>query len=146
MANYATKPSNAEYLRKRREADREGHNTSRREWYHANLDKAREIRRKWYHRNRHKLRAAWVKKDAIRRGAAGKHTQEDINRILDAQKHKCAVCRKSIKRGYHIDHIKPLALGGDNFPRNLQVLCPPCNHSKGKKDPNAFMRERGYLL
>lgn len=30
-----------------------------------------------------------------------------------------------------IDHIVPKADGGTNDPRNLQLLCAPCNATKG---------------
>lgn len=34
-----------------------------------------------------------------------------------------------------IDHIYPVARGGDNALDNLQVLCSPCNRSKGSSVP-----------
>jgi hypothetical protein len=32
--------------------------------------------------------------------------------------------------GLHIDHIRPVSLGGSNDPSNLQLLCARCNLSK----------------
>ena len=34
---------------------------------------------------------------------------------------------------FEIDHIIPVALGGDNKPDNLWLLCRNCNRSKGIK-------------
>jgi len=34
---------------------------------------------------------------------------------------------------FHIDHIHPVVLGGDNSPDNLALACAPCNLSKGAK-------------
>ena len=34
----------------------------------------------------------------------------------------------------HIDHIVPLAAGGDNEPDNLQALCKPCHFTKTKEE------------
>ena len=31
---------------------------------------------------------------------------------------------------YHMDHIVPLDLYGNNDPTNLQLLCPACNLTK----------------
>lgn len=36
---------------------------------------------------------------------------------------------------FHIDHLKPRALGGSNHVRNLVVACAPCNEARGKKPP-----------
>jgi 5-methylcytosine-specific restriction endonuclease McrA len=130
----------------RRAANRDRHNALRREWYYKNLDKARELRRRWAEKNKEKCRASWANRDARRKRAEGKHTTADIQRILKAQKCKCAVCRKSVRNEYHIDHIQPLSRGGTNWPRNLQILCPQCNHSKGPKNPETFMRQLGFLL
>jgi len=35
--------------------------------------------------------------------------------------------------GLEFDHIVPLAAGGPNVADNLQLLCRPCNRSKGAK-------------
>ena len=34
---------------------------------------------------------------------------------------------------HHVDHIKPIALGGDHHPDNLQILTARENLSKGSK-------------
>jgi 5-methylcytosine-specific restriction endonuclease McrA len=83
---------------------------------------------------------------ARKRAAPGKHTAADIKRLLLLQKSKCSCCRKSITKGYHVDHIVPLARGGSNDPYNLQLLCPTCNLKKRAKDPVEFMQSRGMLL
>jgi 5-methylcytosine-specific restriction endonuclease McrA len=70
-----------------------------------------------------------------------------VHRIGSAQRWRCAVCRCDLKKsGNHMDHIMPLAKGGQHAPQNIQLLCPPCNVRKSAKDPIAFMQERGFLL
>lgn len=85
---------------------------------------------------------------AKRRGAAGRHTAEDIRNILGKQKYKCAECKASVrlKAKRQVDHIIPIARGGTNWPSNLQILCAPCNMSKGAKHPIDFARSKGRLL
>ena len=66
-------------------------------------------------------------------------------RLLVLQRGKCAACAEKMAT-YHRDHIVPLALGGLNVDTNIQLLCPPCNMSKGAKPPVEFMQSRGFLL
>ena len=69
-----------------------------------------------------------------------------IPAIGTAQKWRCAICHAGIRRSYEVDHIKPIAKGGKHEPRNLQLLCGPCNRRKSAKDPITHMRELGRLL
>lgn len=80
------------------------------------------------------------------RGAEGAHTAEDIKRIHAAQNYKCAECRAPTKKQKHVDHVMPLALGGSNWPENLQILCPLCNDIKGAKHPLDFAKQKGRLV
>lgn len=69
-----------------------------------------------------------------------------VRRIGDAQRWRCAICRASVKKAYHIDHIMPLKLNGAHEPCNIQILCPTCNVRKSAKHPIKYMQERGFLL
>lgn len=84
------------------------------------------------------------------RAANGKHTNADVMVIFSAQKGLCANCQaKLLKSGagkFHADHIMPLALGGSNWPENIQCLCPACNLRKQAKDPIIWAKENGRLL
>jgi 5-methylcytosine-specific restriction endonuclease McrA len=82
---------------------------------------------------------------AKRRGI-GRLPRGTVKRIGEAQRWKCAVCRCDIHDGYHMDHIMPLARGGEHAPNNLQLLCGPCNLRKSAKHPVDFMQSRGFLL
>jgi len=72
-------------------------------------------------------------KRAKRRGAEGKHSAEDIARIWNEQEGLCAICGMPLDGTEHVDHIIPLSRGGSNWPDNIQLLCPPCNMTKGAK-------------
>lgn len=102
--------------------------------------------REWGRENPEAQRANQNNRRSREMNAEGSHTKEDIRRIHTAQGGKCACCRDSLKNGKHLDHITPLILGGTNWPRNLQLLCPPCNLRKSAKDPIVFYQERGFLL
>lgn len=66
-------------------------------------------------------------------------------RIVYLQAGRCACCRKRLA-DFHVDHIVPLARGGTNDRRNMQVLCPSCNLDKGANDPIEFAQRQGRLL
>lgn len=58
--------------------------------------------------------------------------------VFDRDGGSCCVCQKDLdKEGYnsfHVDHIVPLAKGGEPYCLdNLQLLCPTCNLKKGDK-------------
>lgn len=69
-----------------------------------------------------------------------------IAKIKKMQRGKCAYCKTSVAKTFHVDHIKPLTLGGEHKPRNIQILCPPCNLSKSARDPIVHMQSLGRLL
>ena len=117
-------------------------------WIAANQERNAEICRaatqRWRDRNPDKATAGSRRRAEMVRRAEGTFTQADIKRITIAQKGKCAICRR--KKELTIDHIKPLSKGGTNWPRNIQMLCRPCNSSKQAADPIEYMQKRGALL
>lgn len=63
--------------------------------------------------------------------------------LLEKFNKKCNCCEKSITNNqFQIDHIKPLAAGGDNSDENLQVLCKDCHYEKTKEehDNNQYVK------
>lgn len=45
---------------------------------------------------------------------------------------RCHICHRLVPRSdFHLDHLVPLAHGGDHAPRNLAVAHPLCNHKRG---------------
>jgi hypothetical protein len=46
----------------------------------------------------------------------------------------CMICGNETHGKYHIDHVHPIAAGGDEWDLdNLQLTCPECNLKKGSK-------------
>jgi 5-methylcytosine-specific restriction endonuclease McrA len=45
---------------------------------------------------------------------------------------RCWMCGKPAD---HMDHVKPLAAGGSNWPSNQRPACWPCNFRKGARWP-----------
>ena len=62
-------------------------------------------------------------------------------RILKRDNHTCAFCNKS--KELHVDHIIPIAIGGELFKMsNLQVLCKDCHKIKTKSDIKKIVAKR----
>lgn len=115
-------------------------------WARLNIEAVRKYKAQWNRDNPEAVKASRQNRRARIKSAEGTHTGADIHQLQVVQKMKCACCRVSLKdSGYHIDHIQPLASGGGNDRANLQLLCPPCNLSKGARDPVAFMQSKGFL-
>lgn len=76
--------------------------------------------------------------------ADGAYTHEDLWRIYNKQNGCCAACKK--EKRLTIDHIVPVADGGSNLSKNIQLLCRSCNSRKNRKDAVAFMQSMGALL
>lgn len=67
---------------------------------------------------------------ARERGASGTITAEEWKDLLDRYDYKCLCCGKTgIK--LTLDHIMPLAMGGNHTIDNAQCLCSSCNSKKG---------------
>lgn len=113
----------------------------------ANQKKYNENQRLDYALNPEKYRTVERRRRAQKHGSNGTHTAADLSEILAAQGNRCAYCRANLKRvKKHVDHIKPLALGGSNGRENLQYLCAPCNQSKSAKDPVDYAKSIGLLI
>lgn len=135
-----------------------------RDYYLKNCEQKKQYAKKWHKENPRDKETARIyankynkaypdKAAAIRanrrariKGAVGQHTASEINNLYIKQQGKCTVCRTPLGKKFHRDHIMPLALGGDNWITNIQLLCQNCNLTKHTKHPIDFMQERGFLL
>jgi len=113
-----------------------------------NKDKISVRNRAWKKNNpeSRRLTAARRRLRESNSGGVERPTAGYIKNLFILQKGLCACCRESIAVEYHIDHVIPLAMGGEHSTRNLQLLCPSCNLSKHAQHPVDFMQSRGYLL
>lgn len=136
----------SEYLRKRHAANpipgREGAKRRRM----ANPEKYRKSSMKWYYANPEKASAIRGKRRARIKGCKEHYSADDVLSLLKIQKYQCVNCKASLRERYHVDHILPIAKGGENGRSNIQCLCPQCNHRKHAKDPIQWARENGRLL
>jgi len=72
-------------------------------------------------------------------------SRPDDGTILELEKLRpigteCFYCGKFVKgSSFHIEHMMPLSMGGDNTKTNLTVSCPQCNHRKNTKTAEEFL-------
>lgn len=127
-------------------ANKERYAANNKAWLEANKERKSATNKAWYKANPERIATKERNRRSRQRNAPGQHTVMDISDLFKLQKSKCAVCNKSIKKGYHVDHVVALVNGGSNDKCNLQLLCAKCNLSKSDKDPIEFMQQIGFLL
>ena len=96
----------------------------------------------WNKNNRDKtkkhVKRSYDKRRAVKSGGKGFYvSQKEIDRLYASA---CAFCGSTSK--ICIDHIFPIAKGGNHSIGNLQPLCKPCNSRK--KD--MFVSEYKYFV
>jgi CRISPR/Cas system Type II protein with McrA/HNH and RuvC-like nuclease domain len=114
----------------------EQHRESAKDWYHQNTERGKARVAAWILANPERHREHSRNAKAKRKKAEGSHTAADIAALFAEQNGLClcgVVLETNGKDRYHVDHIIPLSRGGTNYPDNLQLLCRPCNRSKGTK-------------
>lgn len=99
----------------------------------ANPEKHRERLKKWSKANPGAIRAIQHVRRARKRGAEGKYVIADLHGLLEQQGLSCRCGISFLAVDPTIDHKTPLSRGGSNWPNNIQLLCLPCNMSKGNK-------------
>lgn len=116
-------------------------NASLRKWKSKpeNIERVREYARRDQakHRKKHPINGRIDASNlrARRQGIEGKITIREISELLVKQENRCAGCAEDLQPNWNIDHIMPLRLKGVNKIENVQILCDPCNKSKGSLHP-----------
>ena len=83
------------------------------------------------------LRREEQRVEFLKRGVSGQEDSFRRDRIPEQVRHevwrrdegKCARCGS--RSSLEFDHIVPVAMGGSNTARNIELLCQDCNRSKG---------------
>lgn len=143
--------------------------------YRRNVATYKSARQRWYERNkgaaiaqmaqydrehpevRRRARKAWKARNpervretgrvrGLRVRLSGRLSKGLIQRLHRLQQGKCPCCGKPLGNRYHLDHVVPLALGGEHADHNMQLLRDLCNLQKSRKHPVDFMQSRGFLL
>lgn len=138
----------AERVKERRRKNPEPFSQAFSKYYYKNLEKMRERTRQDRIKNPDKHRSVARNRYALKKyGCNGRHYADEIKKLLLQQNYKCVNCKCCLKTNvYNADHIMPLALGGENTIRNIQMLCKRCNQKKNKKHPIDWALQNGRLV
>lgn len=113
----------------------------------ANPNYAKVSIQKWALKNPEARRVYTSRRRKLEKSSTDHYRLADVRKLLILQKNKCASCLCVLAaNSYHVDHVMPLFLGGDNSKRNIQILCPKCNLRKAAKHPIDWAAENGRLL
>jgi 5-methylcytosine-specific restriction endonuclease McrA len=108
-----------------------------RQWLRDNPERARENARRWNAKNPTKVREIVRKRTATRRareaGAFVEHVDGAV--LWERDGGVCGICSTVISDSFEtarfqVDHIVPLARGGEHSYANTQVAHPECNRRK----------------
>jgi 5-methylcytosine-specific restriction endonuclease McrA len=74
----------------------------------------------------------WHRSEKLK-AAGGKHTSEEIERILEIQSGRCIYCNKNFtdERRPTKDHLLSITHGGSSWALNIIMACRSCNSSRG---------------
>lgn len=140
-----------QYVKDWVEANRDRHKKTKHEYYLKN--KSRYYDKAKYHN--HTRRALLSKGPKLTRDVV---VELEIYNLSNFKQNSftCEYCLAIIESSYHLDHIVPVVLGGNNHITNLAITCPKCNRSKGArlledtkilnyldKRNNEFIKNRG---
>jgi 5-methylcytosine-specific restriction endonuclease McrA len=104
----------------------------------AHPEKNRACKRAYRAVHADEMRAWGRNRRARQRNAPGSHTAADVVAQYLRQHGCCYWCAAKVGKGYHVDHVIPLAKGGSNGSDNLVIACPSCNRKKSDKLPQEF--------
>jgi len=90
-------------------------------------DEIRAYQKQWLAENLDKCRAINNARRSRETNAPGYATKEQRAARWDVFGGKCYICGKEAEE---LDHVKPLAKGGANWPCNLRPICKSCNSRK----------------
>ncbi len=101
--------------------------------YHRHKAEMTKRLQEWRVANRDKQCLQNIRRRALEHNAIDTLTATDIKLAFEKQCGLCAGihCRIPMGHKYTIDHKTPFFRGGNNTPDNIQLLCKPCNSSKG---------------
>ncbi len=118
-----TRESKRKSMAARRAGDIEGSRAYQMNHYFRNHERNKQVMLAYQ-----KRRFFWRKAQKLK--GVGRAETRDLAKLWKAQKGRCALTGRRLDRSAQLDHITPIARGGDDTPTNLQWLCKHANLAK----------------
>lgn len=102
-----------------------------RRWREANPERTKQYNRTWSQKNPEKVADQAQVRRARKKGAP--HVEKiDREAIYERDGGRCHLCgRKCSRKSFTLDHLVPLARGGDHTATNVRVAHLKCNVKRG---------------
>lgn len=135
-------PNTAVAHRRYKEAHQMQYREYDKRWKLEHPEKVKIWSELWKEKNIHRIREIKHNYKVKRRlvESKGALSINIVGKLIDTQNNKCFYCDSKLET-YHIDHIIPLAKGGEHKDFNVVLSCPKCNLTKSSKDPIQFVEE-----
>ncbi len=105
---------------------------------HRTTARYAETTQKWREANRLRLANKEHRRNVLKRnGTISEFTVDELKLRLSVFGGNCAYCNDA--EWAHMDHVKPLSLGGPHCLSNLRPACAHCNLSKSAKAPKQWL-------
>ena len=99
-------------------------------WQKENKDKTNQYTYKWRQKNPGKMaEQRFSRRSKNDASPLTKNEKKIVNEIYKLSK----LCERIFGIKYHVDHVIPISLGGNNHPSNLRVIPAQMNLEKGSK-------------
>lgn len=105
-----------------------------RAYYEANREKLLERSKQWQANNRDQHHANLMARKTRKKNAFVERVRRDV--LAKRDDWKCGICGDEVTRAdWTVDHVIPLAKGGEHSYANTQIAHRICNIRKGTKMP-----------
>lgn len=119
--------------------NREERLVAMREYHAANREKRAAAYRRWCSENprvRDPAKESQYRHARRARLAGARVERVDVAVVFERDEGVCGICGDPVDpASWHLDHIVPLARGGEHSYANVQVAHPVCNLRKGARPP-----------
>jgi 5-methylcytosine-specific restriction endonuclease McrA len=131
---------NREKVRAWKRAYRARHPETSRLQHRKDLVRTRVLTQAWRIEHPEQARIHRARRRARIASVLATLTAAEWEAILEAAGHACIYCGTATN--LTMDHLTPLARGGNHTAENVAPACGPCNSSKGAKVVADFLAER----